>query len=159
MTTRTEVDGKRARKDWRDAQARFVGIEQEETLDREDLKESREQSARLARVAEGLLRQLTAVSARAQAQKTKVTFLQSQMCEVGLARDDATNSADKKGRQTRMLESLISLLKDKPDLLTRKGTTGCNIDIVSRKATDAKDTVSSLANGLRRNILESFASI
>lgn len=74
---------------------------------------------------------------RDRALETKVKSLRSQSGKVSKARDDGTGSADERGRQTRMLDSLIRVLNDELDSLERKESTECDAEIVNRRVSDA----------------------
>lgn len=58
-----------------------------------------------------------------------------------------------------MIELRISLLKEELDSLKRKDTTGCNMDIVERKATLVKGGENKLVDRLRRDSFDLYASV
>lgn len=81
------------------------------------------------------------------------------MDEVNKVRSDAISSTNEKGRDARMLESRQSLLKDDLDLLKGKHSTGCGMEIASRRVVDAEGGVNSFVDGLRRENFDSFVGI
>lgn len=58
-----------------------------------------------------------------------------------------------------MLVACIGLMKDELDSLKRKESTACNMEVVSLKAADTKGKMNSLADHLRRDTFDSYASI
>lgn len=137
MATGSETDSNRARTDLRDAQVRLAEVEQKAKLARAGLNKVRAQSAGSAKAAEESSRLLTEVPTRAWSLEAEVKSLKSHMSEVSKVRDDAISSANERCRDPRMLDSSISLLKDEPDLLKRKETTRCDLEILGCKVADA----------------------
>lgn len=71
----------------------------------------------------------------------------------------ATSIAYEKGRDAKMLELRISVLKDVQRLSERKRLAGCNKEIKSRKVADVKGVLNNFVDGMRRCIFNSYVSI
>lgn len=89
----------------------------------------------------------------------EVKFLKSYMDGAARTRNDATSSAKEQVWESKMLESCICLLKNVLDLLKGSGSTGCDMEDVSRKVADTKGEVNSFVDGLHRVSFLSYASI
>lgn len=76
------------------------------------------------------------------------------MDEVVKIRGDATSSANKRGREAKLLESRTRLLKDELYSLRRKESPGCDMKLVGRQVADARGEVNNLVHGLRRDTFD-----
>lgn len=83
----------------------------------------------------------------------------SRLSVVSKDRYKAANAAGEKSCQARMLVSRIGLLMDELNLLKRKETSGCGMDIVVCKFVDAKGEVNKFFDGLCHNTFASYANI
>lgn len=159
VATFSEADANKLRTGLQKSQARLIEVEQEMKLARKDFGESRKQSAGSAEAAEKSLLQLTKMSNRAQNLEIEVNSLNSLTCKVDKIRDDATWSANEKGREAKIVKSRISLLENELDFLKRKKPAACNKEVLGRMIADAKGEVNSLIDGLRRDTFNPYASI
>lgn len=157
ITTRSEADASQARSHLQDSQARFIKFEQEAKLAGGDFAKKREQSDGSAEEAEKALRQLTQMSNRAQALENEVKSLKLEMDGAVKTRDDAISSAKEKDWKTKMLESCIGLWKDGLYLLKRKESTGCDVEVVSRKVANAKGKDNNLVDETRQDTFNLYA--
>lgn len=159
VATRSEEDANKGRSDLPNLQARLVKVAQEEMLDREYLGKVREQSAGSAKAAEEALRQLTEMSTPAQALEVEVKISKSQTDGVAKTRDNMITSAHAKGREAKIHDFCIGLLKDELESLKQKELTECNTEVVRCKVAKAKDKVTNVVDGLPRDTFDSYDNI
>lgn len=80
------------------------------------------------------------MSSQAQPLEKEDGCLKLQMSKVSKARDGTFGFAAEQSRQVRLLEARIGLLQDELDSLNQKKLTSCDMNAVSQKVADAKET-------------------
>lgn len=95
------------------------------------------------------------VSARAQADEIEATSFKTQHGRAAKICDDATSSANEKGRKAKTLEFCISSFQNELGSLVQKKSIGCNTGTVDHESADVNNKMNDFVDGLRRDTFDS----